>query len=42
MLYEVITVPFLLNQLSCEGFTNWIEYGIRNYATHPERQKDYS
>jgi len=34
-------VPTLLNALSCEGVRNWIEYGIRNYSNHPERQKDY-
>ena len=34
-------VPYLLSQLSLEGFKNWVEYGTRNYKTHPERQKDY-
>lgn len=34
-------VPTLLNALSCEGVRNWIEYGIRNYSDHPDRQKDY-
>ncbi len=33
--------PQLLNQLSLEGLKNWIEYGIRNHAAHPERQRDY-
>lgn len=33
--------PRLLNELSLEGLSNWIEYGIRNYGTHPERQRDY-
>ena len=33
--------PFLLSQLSLEGLKNWVDYGIRNYRTHPERQKDY-
>jgi nitric oxide reductase NorD protein len=33
--------PFLLAQLSMAGLKNWVEYGIRNYRTHPERQKDY-
>ena len=33
--------PFLLSQLSLAGLKNWTEYGIRNYRTHPERQKDY-
>ena len=34
-------IPTLLAALSCEGVKNWIEYGIRNYSDHPERQKDY-
>jgi nitric oxide reductase NorD protein len=34
-------VPVLLNTLSLEGVRNWVEYGIRNYGNHPERQKDY-
>jgi len=34
-------VPALFNALSCEGVRNWVEYGIRNYSNHPERQKDY-
>lgn len=34
-------MPFLLNQLSLEGLKNWIDYGVRNYANHPERQGDY-
>lgn len=34
-------MPFLLNQLSLEGLKNWIDYGIRNYKHHPERQRDY-
>ncbi len=33
--------PFLLSQLSLVGLKNWVEYGIRNYRNHPERQKDY-
>ncbi len=33
--------PFLLSQLSLEGLKNWVDYGIRNYNNHPERQKDY-
>ncbi|MDX8398239.1 MAG: VWA domain-containing protein [Mariprofundaceae bacterium] len=33
--------PRLLSQLSFEGFRNWVEYGVRYYSTHPERQKDY-
>ena len=34
-------IPYLLNQLSLEGLKNWIDYGVRNYRSHPERQKDY-
>ncbi|WP_324779649.1 nitric oxide reductase activation protein NorD [Thiobacillus sedimenti] len=33
--------PNLLAQLTLAGLKNWVEYGIRNYATHPERQQDY-
>ena len=33
--------PNLLNQLTLAGLKNWVEYGIRNYGSHPERQKDY-
>ncbi|HFD92186.1 MAG TPA: VWA domain-containing protein [Gammaproteobacteria bacterium] len=33
--------PFLLQQLSIEGLRNWVEYGIRHYGDHPERQRDY-
>ncbi len=33
--------PFLFSQLSMEGLRNWVDYGIRNYRNHPERQKDY-
>jgi hypothetical protein len=33
--------PFLLSQLSLAGLKNWVDYGIRNYNNHPERQKDY-
>lgn len=34
-------IPYLLSQLSLEGLKNWMEYGARNYNTHPERQRDY-
>ncbi|MFK5892578.1 MAG: VWA domain-containing protein [Pseudomonadota bacterium] len=34
-------VPYLLNQLSLEGLQNWVDYGIRNYPDHPERQENY-
>jgi len=33
--------PFLFAQLSMEGVRNWVEYGIRNYSRHPERQTEY-
>jgi len=33
--------PNLLSRLTLAGLKNWVEYGIRNYRTHPERQKDY-
>ena len=33
--------PVLFSQLALSGLKNWIEYGIRNYAHHPERQIDY-
>ena len=34
-------IPYLLGQLSLQGLHNWVEYGIRNYRDHPERQIDY-
>jgi hypothetical protein len=34
-------VPYLLSQLSLQGLRNWVDYGVRNYGDHPERQKDY-
>ena len=34
-------IPRLLNQLSLLGLKNWIEYGVTNYNTHPERQRDF-
>lgn len=33
--------PNLLAQLTLGGLRNWVEYGIRHYRTHPERQQDY-
>ncbi|MDE2309361.1 MAG: hypothetical protein KGL01_00865, partial [Betaproteobacteria bacterium] len=35
------SVPFLLSQLSLGGLRNWADYGIRNYANDPDRQRDY-
>jgi nitric oxide reductase NorD protein len=37
----LLQAPFLLSQLSLGGLKNWVEYGIRNYRSHPERQIDY-
>lgn len=34
-------MPYLLSQVSLEGLRNWIDYGVRNYGDHPDRQKDY-
>jgi len=31
----------LLNQVSLEGLKNWVDYGVRYYSDHPERQKEY-
>ncbi|MCX7156809.1 MAG: nitric oxide reductase activation protein NorD [Rhodocyclales bacterium] len=33
--------PRLLGLLATAGLRNWTEYGIRNYARHPERQEEY-
>ena len=33
--------PLLANLLSMAGLKNWVDYGIRNYGNHPERQIDY-
>ncbi len=33
--------PLIANLLSVAGIRNWVEYGIRNYGNHPERQIDY-
>lgn len=34
-------MPGLLDQLSCQGLRNWIDYGLTHYLKHPERQRDY-
>ncbi len=34
-------VPLLLGQLSLAGLKNWVEYGVRYYKDHPDRQIDY-
>ena len=33
--------PALLAALDIGGLRRWVDYGVRNYATHPERQRDY-
>lgn len=33
--------PYLVSQVSISGLKNWVDYGIRNYGDHPERQSDY-
>lgn len=33
--------PVLLTQLSLTGLKNWVEYGVRYYDDHPDRQIDY-
>lgn len=33
--------PHVLSQLSMEGLNRWVDYGVRNYSHHPERQRDY-
>ncbi len=33
--------PYLVSQVSVAGLKNWVEYGIRNYKDHPDRQRDY-
>jgi len=33
--------PRLVNLLSMAGLQNWVDYGVRNYSHHPERQIDY-
>ena len=33
--------PHLLGLLSIDGLRNWVDYGVRHYAHHPEQQRDY-
>jgi len=33
--------PTLLGLLTVDGLRNWVDYGVRNYHHHPERQKDF-
>lgn len=34
-------MPYLISQLSLSGLKNWVDYGIRYYNNHPDRQKDF-
>ena len=34
-------VPALLSQLSLGGLRSWVDYGVRYYSDHPDRQIDY-
>ncbi|MBT7411112.1 MAG: VWA domain-containing protein [Methylococcales bacterium] len=34
-------IPYLLSQVSIEGLSNWVDYGVRNYTSHPDRQRDF-
>jgi len=34
-------IPTLLAQMSLGGLKNWIDYGVRYYDDHPDRQIDY-
>jgi hypothetical protein len=34
-------IPVLLAQLSLAGLKNWVEYGIRYYDDHPDRQIEF-
>ncbi|MBF0246543.1 MAG: VWA domain-containing protein [Alphaproteobacteria bacterium] len=34
-------MPFLMHQLPLSGIRNWIDYGIKHYYKHPDRQRDY-
>ncbi|MEK7810339.1 MAG: hypothetical protein AAB278_00805, partial [Pseudomonadota bacterium] len=34
-------IPILLGQLSLAGLKNWVDYGVRYYDDHPERQTEY-
>ena len=37
----LLQAPRLLSLVTIEGLQNWIDYGIRHYQDHPERQRDY-
>lgn len=33
--------PTILSMIPLEGFRNWVDYGVRYYNDHPERQIEY-
>jgi hypothetical protein len=33
--------PRLVNLLAMAGLKAWVDYGVRNYSSHPERQAEY-
>lgn len=33
--------PYLVSVLAVHGLNNWVQYGIRHYSDHPERQREY-
>jgi nitric oxide reductase NorD protein len=33
--------PRVLDLLAVGGMRNWVDYGVRNYSHHPERQEEY-
>lgn len=33
--------PRVLDLLAIGGMRNWVDYGVRNYSHHPERQEEY-
>jgi len=33
--------PRILSLVTLEGFRNWVNYGVKYYITHPDRQRDY-
>jgi nitric oxide reductase NorD protein len=39
--YLLEKMPYLISQLSLTGLKNWMDYGVRYYSTHPERQIDF-
>lgn len=37
----LVKAPYLVSQVSMAGLGNWVDYGVRNYHNHPDRQRDY-